>query len=124
MAALQPLEVSSTPKPPTKRQRRRPKTSKKGHQDHQWVAAEIGIKLIVNGTLSIIAISTLLKLLPYQATQQGKLREIRTQVQETERRVNEFGADFSRNFDPHQVKKVMQENSPLTDPNKRRIFWK
>ncbi|XTZ19400.1 MAG: hypothetical protein ACQZ3M_06075, partial [cyanobacterium endosymbiont of Rhopalodia fuxianensis] len=67
---------------------------------------------------------TLLKLLPYQFLQQEKLREVRTQVQETERRVGELRKDFSRSFDPHQVKQVMQENSPLIDPNKRQIYWK
>ncbi len=123
MAALQPLEAPSTRNLRPNRQHRRQPTPKPPHRDHQWVAAEISVKLIVNGTLSIIAVLTLLKLLPYQATQQEKLREIRTQVQETERRVDQFREDFSQSFDPHQVKKVMQENSPLIEPHKRRIFW-
>ncbi|ACK64930.1 conserved hypothetical protein [Rippkaea orientalis PCC 8801] len=123
MAALQSLEVPVTRKSRPSRQRRQRPSSQPRHHDHQWVAAEISVKLVVNGTLSIIAVLTLLKLLPYQMSQQEKLQEIRTQVQETEERVSRFRADFSQSFDPHQVKKVMQENSPLIEPNKRRIFW-
>jgi hypothetical protein len=93
------------------------------HREHQWIATEITIKLAVNGLLSMIAIVTLVKLLPYQFSQQQKLREVAVEVQETEKRVNELKDNFSRNFDPHQSKKVMEEQSPRVEPNQRRIFW-
>ncbi|YAI81390.1 MAG: hypothetical protein ACQJCO_06045 [cyanobacterium endosymbiont of Rhopalodia sterrenbergii] len=124
MAAPQILETHRSPNFSSVRRRRRKPDRKEIHLQGQWMTTEIKVKLIVNGTLSVLAACTLLKLLPYQFLQQEKLKEVRTQVQETERRVGELRKDFSRNFDPHQVKQVMQENSPLIDPNKRQIYWK
>ncbi len=123
MAALQTLETHQNRNLPSRHQRRRQRTNRTKNSHYQWMAAELKVKLIVNGTLSILAVFTLLKLIPYQFLQQEKLKEVRTQVQETEKRVGQLREDFSRNFDPHQTKKVMQENSPLIDPNKRRIYW-
>lgn len=124
MAAPQILETRRSPNFSSVHRRRHKPEQKGIHLQGQWMTTEIKVKLIVNGTLSVIAAFTLLKLLPYQFLQQEKLREVRTQVQETERRVGELRKDFSRSFDPHQVKQVMQENSPLIDPNKRQIYWK
>ncbi|XTZ09787.1 MAG: hypothetical protein ACQZ3N_06335 [cyanobacterium endosymbiont of Rhopalodia yunnanensis] len=124
MAAPQILETRRSPNFSSVRRRRHKPDQKEMHLQGQWMTTEIKVKLIVNGTLSVIAAFTLLKLLPYQFLQQEKLKEVRTQVQETERRVEELRKDFSRSFDPHQVKQVMQENSPLIDPNKRQIYWK
>jgi uncharacterized membrane protein (DUF106 family) len=78
---------------------------------------------VANTILSMAAIAALVKLLPYQLTQQEKLREVRMEVQSTQERVNELRNNFSRNFDPNQTRKVMQEQSPRVDPNQRRIFW-
>lgn len=128
MAAPQLLETHRSPNFSSGHKRRCKQNQKKVHLhdqfQNQWMATEIKVKLIVNGTLSILAAFALLKLLPYQFSQQEKLKEVQTQVQETERRVEELRRDFSRSFDPHQVKQVMQENSLLIDPNKRRIYWK
>lgn len=135
MAALQPIDTSIDTslnrnvrsgyqhrRPP--RQQRSQRSQQRPHPHHQWIATEISVQLMVNGILSILAVFTLLKLFPYQVSQQEKLKEVRTQVQETEWRVNQLRQDFSRNFDPHQAKKIMQENSSLIEPNQRRIYWK
>ncbi|BAP17163.1 hypothetical protein ETSB_0289 [cyanobacterium endosymbiont of Epithemia turgida isolate EtSB Lake Yunoko] len=124
MAAPQILETYRSPSFSSVRRRRRKPDQKETHVQAQWMTTEIKVKLIVNGTLSVLAAFTLLKLLPYQFLQQVKLKEVLTQVQETERRVGELRQDFGRSFDPHQVKQVMQENSPLIDPNQRQIYWK
>ena len=124
MAAPQLLETPQNPNFSSDRRRRRKPNQKEIYLQNQWMATDIKVKLIVNGILSILAAFTLLKLLPYQFSQQEKLKEVQTQVQETERRVGELRKDFSRSFDPHQIKQVMQENSPLIDPNKRRIYWR
>ncbi len=104
-----------------RRSRRQPVSTT--HPEHQWVATEITIKLAVNGVLSIIALFTLFKLIPYQWSQQAQLKEIRVEVEETEKRVSQLRDDFRHNFDPHKVEKVMQEQSPRLHPTQRRIFW-
>ena len=124
MAAPQILETHQSLNFSSSHRRRRKPNQKEIHLQGQWVTTEIKVKLLVNGTLSILAAFTLLRLLPYQFLQQEKLKEVQTQVQETERRVGDLRKDFSRSFDPHQVKQMMQENSPLIDPNKLQIYWK
>ncbi|WP_267383296.1 hypothetical protein [Cyanobacterium sp. uoEpiScrs1] len=124
MAASHILETYQSPTSPSVRRRRRKPNQQEIYIRRQWIATEIKVKLFINGTLSILAAFTLFKLLPYQFLQQEKLKEVTTQVQETERRVAVLRKDFSRSFDPHQVKQMMQENSSLTDPNKRQIYWK
>lgn len=87
------------------------------------VTAEITIKLVVNVLLSVTALAALIRLLPYQHTQQAKLNLVRVEVSEVEQRLDRLRNDFNRNFDPNQTRKVMQEQSPRVDPNQRRIFW-
>ena len=124
MAVPQILETYQSPNFSSVRRRPRRPNQKKTHLQDQWVTTEVKVKLIVNGILSILAIFTLLRLLPYQFAQQEKLKEVQTQVQETERRVGELRKDFGRNFDPYQVKQVIQENSLSIDPNRRQIYWR
>ncbi|WP_119260903.1 hypothetical protein [cyanobacterium endosymbiont of Rhopalodia gibberula] len=124
MAAPQILETHRSSNFSSVHRRRHKPNRKEIHLQAQWMTAEVKVKLVVNGILSVLAAFTLLRLLPYQFLQQEKLKEVRTQVQETERRVGKLRKDFSRSFDPHQVKQVMQENSPLIDPNQRQIYWK
>ncbi|MDJ0729784.1 MAG: hypothetical protein QNJ33_07295 [Crocosphaera sp.] len=93
------------------------------HPEHQWVATEISIKLVINGILSAVAVVSLFQLIPYQWSQQAQLKEIRVEVEETEKRVSQLRDDFRHNFDPHKIEKVMQEQSPRLHPTQRRIFW-
>ncbi len=119
MTALYSLAPQSSPSPRLPRRRSRPQR----RPAHRLITAEITVKLVVNTILSLAALSALLKLLPYQLTQQAKLKEVRMEVQETEMRVDSLRSNFSRNADPNQARKVMQEQSPRIDPNQRRIFW-
>jgi cell division protein FtsL len=75
----------------------------------------------VNGLLSTAAVVALVNLLPYQLSQQAKLREVRSEVQQTETQINQLQAEFSDSFDPQQAKQVMQEQSGRVDPNQRQI---
>jgi hypothetical protein len=116
MNALQPLApLPSRRLTPRRRRHRQP-------HSHKGIAAEIAMKLVVNGILSATAIVTLAKLLPYQLIQQEKLQEVRLEVQETEARVDRLRENFSRNFDPSQTRNVMQEQSSRVAPGQRRIF--
>lgn len=107
---------------PLKSKRRRSRPRQAIQPEHRWLFAELVLKLGLNGILAVGAIATLARLLPYQQVQQIKLHEVRMQVEETERRVNEIRNHFNRNFDPHQSRKVMEELSPRLDPNQRNIF--
>jgi hypothetical protein len=120
MNALQPIESPSYSLATPQRNSRR--NSKRLPKTDPGVAVEIGMKLVVNGILSVAAIAALVRLLPYQFTQQAKLQEIRLEVSETEARVNTLRQNFNRYFDPTQAKKVMQEQSPRLDPNQRRVI--
>lgn len=104
-----------------RRSRRQPVAT--ANPEHQWVATEITIKLAVNGVLSAVALFSLFQLIPYQWSQQAQLKEIRVEVEETEKRVSQLRDDFRHNFDPHKIDKVMQEQSPRLHPTQRRIFW-
>jgi cell division protein FtsB len=129
MNALQSVEPPSYnpsrakqqhPKQQTKRRTRSDCPRGSGKADRA-LAIEIAIKLIANSVLSIAALAALVKLLPYQFSQQAKLQEIRLEVNETEAEVHTLRSKFNRYFDPTQAKKVMQEQSPRLDPNQRRI---
>lgn len=87
------------------------------------VAGETTLKLVAHLVLCAGAVYGLSQLLPYQLSQQGKLREVKREVKRTERRVNNLRTDFSRSFDPRQAKSVMQEQSYRVDPNQRQVVW-
>jgi cell division protein FtsB len=120
MNALQSVEPPSYT--PSRAKKQHPKQQTKRHtRSDRALAIEIAIKLIANSVLSIAALAALIKLLPYQFSQQAKLQEIRLEVNETEAEVHTLRSNFNRYFDPTQAKKVMQEQSPRLDPNQRRI---
>lgn len=120
MSALNPLNYKADPK----KLSRKPRKISNKHQEryHKIIAAETTTKLVVNGLLSVAAITAGLKLFPYHLQQQAKLKEVRTEVEATETRVNHLRENFSTSFDSTHSKIVMQQQSPRVDPNQRRIF--
>lgn len=107
---------------PSEHRRTVPRTYRpqRRHSYHA-VVGETTAKLVVNLVVSAAAIAGLIQLLPYHLSQQGKLREVRSEVKRTQERVDRLQADFSRSFDPSQAKSIMQEQSPRIDPNQRKI---
>jgi hypothetical protein len=120
MHALQPIETSVSSRPATK-QRRPRKSSSRRATANKGVAVEVTMKLLANSVISVVAIAALIKLLPYQRTQQTKIEEIRLEVETTQTRVDSLRQNFNRYFDPAQAQKVMQEENPRLAPNQRRI---
>lgn len=116
MNALQSVESPNSRLTPQRPRQHRPKS-------HRGVALEISLKLVANGILSVAATVALIKLIPYQISQQAKLQEIRLEAKETEARVNILRQNFNRYFDPTQARKVMQEQNPRLSPNQRRIVF-
>lgn len=88
------------------------------------IAAETTVKIIANLTISVVAISALVQLLPSYQEQKQKLQEISQEVQRTENRVQRLRSEFSHNFDPQQTQKIMQEQTELQDPQQLQIIWK
>ncbi len=111
---LQPVEPRRVT-PQIKRRRRRPRSNR-------LVALETTAKLAVNVVLSAAAVSGLVKLLPYQWSQQEKLWEINSEVKLVEGRVNHLRTDFNRYFDPQKAKSVMQEQSNRVAPGQRPVI--
>jgi hypothetical protein len=110
------------PVPPPEKRRTPHKRHARRQRLTQVVALETTAKLAVNIVICGGAISALIQLLPYNWMQQDKLREINTEVSLSEGRVNHLQTDFSRYFDPHQAKNIMQEQSQRVDPNQRQVY--
>lgn len=91
-------------------------------RSEQFMALQTVAKLTVNVLLSAVAVSALVKLLPYYQSQQEKLQEIQTEVNMTEGRVDILRTAFSRYFDPQQAKSIMQDQSNRVDPGQRSVF--
>lgn len=119
MNAIQP---SRPPLQPIQQRRIVPRPKRHLRQrSHQIMALEVTAKIAVNIAISAAAVSALMQLLPYHWLQQEKLREMRTEIKQMEGRVNVLQTQFSRNFDPHQAKSIMQQQSYRFDPNQRQI---
>ncbi|MBF2004274.1 hypothetical protein ACF3DV_16055 [Chlorogloeopsis fritschii PCC 9212] len=119
MNALQP---SRSPLQPIPKRRVVPRPKRHLRQrSYKVLALETTAKIGVNVLISAVAISALVKLLPFHQSQQEKLREIRTEVKLMEERVSKLQAEFSRNFDPSQAKAIMQEQSHRLAPNQHPI---
>lgn len=108
---------------PTRRPRRIPRSSHRNRQSpYRQIAVETSIKLGVNILLSAIAIAALVKLIPYQATQESKLKELDTAVNSTQKRVSLVQANFRQYFDPAQTRSLMQRTTNRIDPSQRQII--
>jgi hypothetical protein len=115
----------SQPDPHPNQSTRRASLLARGNRrrSHRAIAAETSAKLLVNLVLAIASGSALLKLLPYSLTQQAKLQEIRAEVSLVGNRVAQVQGDFDRNFDPQQMRTIMQEQSSRVDPQQRQVIW-
>ena len=120
MNALQPS------RPPLKQVEPRRVASQRKNRDrrrpYQVMAVQTTAKLTINVLLSAVAVSALVKLVPYYLSQQEKLQEIQTEIKLTEERVNSLRTDFNRYFDPQQAKSIMQEQSNRVDPGQRPVI--
>ena len=106
----------------------RPRVNRRGNRQATQqrvndLTRETVIKLSINTFLLGLSATALTKLVPSHLTQQVQLREIRTELAFTQKRVDNLRADFSRTFDPMQAYSVMQQQSHLIDPNQRPVVF-
>lgn len=122
MNALQPRQSLQTIAPRQVAPKRKTRQRSRLHP-YRGIALENTAKLVVNMVLVAGAVSALVKLLPYNISQQAKLQEISTEVKQTESRVADLQTDFKRSFAPEQAKKIMAEQSSRVDPRQRPVFF-
>ncbi|MGD1897347.1 MAG: hypothetical protein ACFB16_10410 [Phormidesmis sp.] len=112
-------EASATAKAPTAY---RPKRQlHKGAR--RALAFESSVKLTVNLLLTIVATTTIAKLVPYYQSQQQRLSTLQESVSSAEQANAELREQFDRNFDPTQAGQIMQEQSGLGYPNQKAVVW-
>ncbi len=87
------------------------------------IALESSVKLSVNLLLAVIASTTVAKLVPYYQAQQERLGMLQESVAQAEDENAELRSQFSRNFDPAQASRIMQEQSGMGYPNQKKIIW-
>ena len=90
---------------------------------YRGITAEISLKLVLSWIITITAMGSLIKLVPYHLSQRAKLKELRIQVKETDARVAKLREQLNHNFDPQQTQSLMEQYSSLLAPNQSRIYW-
>lgn len=99
------------------------KISSHRNSDETGMIAETSLKLFLSILISLIATVSLAKLLPYHFAQLDRLKELRTQVRETEHRVSIKRQQLEKNFDSSRIQALMEEHSPRISQNRVRVFW-
>ncbi len=137
-AAQRPVTFSSQPRPaqvfsqPIKQQGRPQNIRQASRRSvkrvpyagaRQAIAFESSVKLTINLLLAVVATTTIAKLVPYYQSQQSRLTTLQASVEVAEKKNNELRSQFTRNFDPTQAARIMQEQSGLSYPNQKRVIW-
>ena len=104
-------------------QRNLPMRNRRNYALPQGLVAETSLKLSFSLLIGVIAVISTIRLVPYHFSQKAKLEEIRSKVEETERRVEILRKELNRNFDTEQTQILMEEYSPNIAPNRSRVFW-
>ncbi|PIG90510.1 hypothetical protein [Gloeocapsopsis sp. IPPAS B-1203] len=110
--------------PPLKPEEPRRIARKRKNRRHPYrtTAIQTTAKIAVNLVLLVATGSTIAKLVPYYLSQQHQLKEIKSEVESAQGRVEQLRTDFNRYFDPQQAKSVMQEQSHRFEPGQRPLI--
>ena len=98
------------------------KISRYNRDRNRAIVTETVLKLFFSLMIGMSGIISLIKLVPHHNTQQGKLKELRAQVKETEIRVSKLRKQLNRNFDPQQTQSLVEEYSALITPDRIHVF--
>jgi hypothetical protein len=124
MNASQPSRPPLQPVQPIQQRRAVPRPKRHLRQrSYQVMALETTAKIAVNLAISTAAVSALVQLVPYQLTQQERLREVQTELKLMEERVDNLQREFKRNFDPHQAQSIRQQQAYRFDPNQLPVVF-
>ncbi|MBE9059687.1 hypothetical protein [cf. Phormidesmis sp. LEGE 11477] len=114
-----PLQIAHPTKPRRSYQPRRVPFS----GVRRAIAFESSVKLTVNLLLTVIASTTIAKLVPYYQAQQERLGTLQHSVAQEKEKNAELREQFDRNFDPAQTAQIMQEQSGMGYPNQKKVIW-
>lgn len=118
------LKPSYLPPQPPRRARMVPRAKTKQRQHpYRAVVIESTVRLSVNVVLSMVAVSALTQLLPYQSSQAARLQELQVTVRSTGDRVQRVQNNFRQYFDPYQTEANMQAQSHRLGVQQRRLIW-
>ncbi len=84
------------------------RSSRSAAQAHRALAWEMTIRLTVNLGISLVALATLVRLVPYHQVQRQTLQKVQAAVAESEVTMAQLQAEFDRYFDPAQASRMMQ----------------
>jgi hypothetical protein len=84
---------------------------------------EMTSRLTVNLGLTLLALSTLVRLIPYYQTQRQVLREVEQSVETAQTQNQRLRSEFSRYFDPAQTSQVLQENGARESARHVPVVW-
>ncbi len=88
---------------------------------HRRQGLESVLKLATYSALSVFGAVTLVNLIGYNWSQQGKLQHLETELKDAKQRTEKINHNFGRSFDPQAQKSVMEENSYKIAPDRRQI---
>ena len=126
MYAHQPQRQPKLPASPPKKVRRRRSSRQRQVQQsrrNRAVLIELSLQTAVNCALIGVAVTAIANLLPHHLSQQERIAEIRTELEEAEYRVNVLREDFEGNFDAYESPNLMREHSEKVDLHEKRIIW-
>lgn len=86
------------------------------------MAIEVGAMMVVNGFVAAIALVTIIKLIPHNATQQEQLQSLEAEVTALDRRVEDLRKEFVQYFDPQQAQVNKRKLSDRLNAGQRKII--
>ena len=124
----QPLRNSTSPHNEAAAKRKSNKlnasASNRRHYNEAGIMTETALKLFVGLFISLVASISLVRLIPYHFAQSIKLKELQSQVKETEYRVKSKKRQLMTNFDSQQAENLREKYSSRIDKQKIRLFWR
>jgi hypothetical protein len=87
---------------------------------HSW---ESGLILGMNAVLMGTALVTLVQLIPFQITQQAKLKEIRAEEAQVRQNLQRLKQDYQRGQSPESALRIAEDQGNLMKANRKQIYW-
>jgi len=84
---------------------------------------ENGLQLSFNTLVAVVAIGTLMQILPERSARKTSLAQMEAEVSEQEAQVEGLRERFVYYFDPAQLQSVIREESQKIHPQQRPIVW-
>jgi cytoskeletal protein RodZ len=84
---------------------------------------ESGLILGVNAVLIGTALVTLAHLVPYQMTQQAKLKEVSKENAQVSQNLQRLQQDYKRSQSPEAAQRIAEDQGNLMQPNQKQVYW-